>query len=376
MPLRSRPLLTTAVPLLAGWWLLRDRPVPGDATPTVPSGDRPRTLAVVVPARNEERALPVLLASLRAQTRAPDRLVVVDDHSEDATGAVARDQGATVVEPPPLAEGWVGKTWALHHGAAGVDADLLVFLDADVVLAPGALAAIEAEHAVGGGLVSVQPEHRTVSAHEQLSAVCNVVAVTGTGAFTGAHRWPVAMAFGPCLAMSRDDYDAIGGHGDPSVRLQVAEDIAMARLMAARGRPVRLFAGGDLIGFRMYPDGVRSLVEGWTKMLGNGGRRTSPVVLAAVVVWLTGALVGAGRGARMAARLVRCRRPRTGDVAAYAAWAAEMSWLFGRVGRWRRTTALAFPAPLLAFVALFARSAGLVASGRPARWRGRDVPAG
>jgi 4,4'-diaponeurosporenoate glycosyltransferase len=334
---------------------------------------------VVVPARNEEAALPRLLAALADQTLPADELVVVDDHSDDATAAVAAAGGATVVTPPPLPGDWVGKTWACHHGAAATTAALLVFLDADVDLAPDALARLVGEHRrAGGGLVSVQPSHRTLRAHEQLSAVCNVVAMMGTGAFTAPPAPQVTMAFGPCMVIGRDDYEAAGGHAAATVRRQVAEDIAIARRVRATGAPVTVLAGADLVGFRMYPEGVGQLAEGWTKMLGNGGRLTSPPLQAAVGVWVTGGLAVSGRAVALLARIATGRGLRPGDGATalcYGLWALEMGWLFRRVGRWARWTAPAFPVPLAAFVALFTRSATLLVRGRPARWRGRPVPA-
>ena len=75
------------------------------------------SVSVVVPARDEAATLPTLLRSLRRLETPVAEVVVVDDASRDATAAVARDAGATVVpvEGPP--DGWTGKAWACHVGA-------------------------------------------------------------------------------------------------------------------------------------------------------------------------------------------------------------------------------------------------------------------
>ena len=74
-------------------------------------------VAVVVPARDEAAALPRLLGPLLAQLRPGDELVVVDDHSTDATAVAAGSFGATVVAAPDLPAGWVGKPHACWAGA-------------------------------------------------------------------------------------------------------------------------------------------------------------------------------------------------------------------------------------------------------------------
>ena len=175
---------------LGGWWLLFAVPVlaaPGgrrslDTSETdAHDGARPR-LSVIIPARDEAASLPHLLASLVPQLAPGDELIVVDDRSTDATAALAREAGALVIEAPELPDGWTGKSWACHHGAVTATGEVLVFFDADVRLAPGALSAAVDLHRRQGGLVSVQPYHETERAYERLSALFNVVAFMGVGA--------------------------------------------------------------------------------------------------------------------------------------------------------------------------------------------------
>jgi hypothetical protein len=247
--------------------------------------------------------------------------------------------------------------------------DVLVFLDADVSLRRGAIAAIAGEVVDRGGLVSVQPFHRTERLYERLSAICNVVSMMGSLAFTGPPRPSGPMAFGPCLATTRDDYVAAGGHLHPDVRSQHLEDIALSRTYRRAGRPVTVFAGRDLVGFRMHPSGPREMVDGWTRSLAAGARRGSPAAFAGPFVWVTGALMAARAGVRA----VTSPQHRWRNVGVYVAWAAQIQWMLRRAGRFGGTTAALFPAPLLAFVALFARSLLLVATGRRVQWRRRTV---
>jgi GT2 family glycosyltransferase len=90
-------------------------------------------VAVVVPNRDGRRWLPGLLASLRAQTRAADRLVVVDDGSRDDSVAWLRGEGVEVVERS--ASG--GFAAAVNTGLATVgECDAVALVNTDVALAP------------------------------------------------------------------------------------------------------------------------------------------------------------------------------------------------------------------------------------------------
>lgn len=307
--------------------------------PSLPDGSATDgRVSVIVPARDEARRLPPLLASLGAQTLRPHEVLVVDDGSSDATGAVAAEAGATVVraEEPPA--GWRGKPWACETGVRAATGDVLVLLDADVRLDPDALARLVAEHRRDErALVSVQPFHVTERPYEQLSAVCNVVSTMA------ARGSPVA--FGPCLVTSPEALGAAGGF--EGVRGEVVEDAALAR----RYDRVRLSFGGRVVRFRMYEEGPGQLVQGWMKNLAGGARRAALLPSLGAAVWVTGAL------AAMPSLF-------------YVLYAAQLFAALRRLGRFRWWAWAAYPVPLVAFVLLFL---GSVVARRRVRWRGRPL---
>jgi biofilm PGA synthesis N-glycosyltransferase PgaC len=93
-------------------------------------------LTVLVPAYDEEQTIGETVRSLREQTLAPGRILVIDDCSTDRTAEVARDAGATVLRPPANTGSKAGaQTFAL----ARVETELVMAVDADTTLAPDAI---------------------------------------------------------------------------------------------------------------------------------------------------------------------------------------------------------------------------------------------
>jgi 4,4'-diaponeurosporenoate glycosyltransferase len=317
---------------------------------------------VVVPARNEAAALGHLLPAIRVQLRAGDELVVVDDHSTDDTAAVVRAHGATVVSAPELAAGWLGKPNACWAGAGATVAPTLLFLDADVVPASDLLdriAAAIADHPEA--VVSVQPWHRTVGIAEQASLMCNVAALMGSGAFTAAgdHLHP-NVAFGPVLAVRRDVYRRVGGHA--AVRSMHTEDIGLAR---AIGETV-LFTGRPDTTFRMYPNGLRQLFDGWTRSIATGARSTRPWFTIATACWVAALAGGWLAGGWPTNHPVE-------SLAIYALSALQV-WVLGRrAGSIHPLTALLFPIAIAVFVVVVLRSTVVLILKRDVSWKGRVV---
>lgn len=238
-------------------------------------------IAVIIPARNEAKNIARLLNSLGRQTYKNFETLVVDDHSQDATRAIAENLNYRVLPSLALPEGWMGKSFALDQGVKATDGDLLLFLDADCDLAPELIESLLAEYEKTPGLVSIQPYHKTQKAYENLASVFNLIGAIGAklGKLQG-------QAFGPCLLISRKDYQKIGGH--EGVKEQVLEDRALGLKAQKAGLNVRALAGGDLVSFRMYPDGVSALSQGFIKNMAQGsvGLGFWPFVL--IFAWFSG----------------------------------------------------------------------------------------
>nr|MBP7403078.1 glycosyltransferase family 2 protein [Clostridia bacterium] len=260
--------------------------------------DAARLLSVIIPAYNEELRLPPLLESLRAQDVRPLEILVVDDGSTDRTAEIAAAYAADVVRvirSEDVGPGWVGKSRACWSGAHVAAGEWLLFLDADVRMdGPGSLARLCAEYRAAGarGMMSWQPYHRTRRLYENLSLVFNIIVTAGINVFTPlGERLPTAGAFGPCLLCGRAAYEAAGGHR--TVRTEVLEDLAIGKAVREAGFPVRCRSGHGAVSFRMYPEGLGSLVEGWTKNFGTGAGRIHPLILALCVLWVCGGFAAA-----------------------------------------------------------------------------------
>jgi 4,4'-diaponeurosporenoate glycosyltransferase len=303
-------------------------------------------------------------------------IVVVDDDSQDATAYVARSAGADVLPAGPPPPGWTGKAWACHVGARAAGGDRLLFLDADTVLAPDALSGLLELHDRHRGLVSVQPFHAVERPYEQFSSYFNVVSLLASAAFA---RRPGArpMAFGPCLLTSRADYERVGGHA--AVRGEILDDVQLAAAYHRAGLPVRCAVGGQSIRMRSYPGGIRNLADGWTKNFASGATAAAPGPALATVLWVSAhhaVAVGAGLALAEAVTGRRVALSYGHPVLWACAWAGvawQLRSVLRRIGSFRWWTWAVFPAPLLAFDVLFARSAALTAVRRSVRWRGREV---
>ncbi|GIW13239.1 MAG: hypothetical protein KatS3mg062_0678 [Tepidiforma sp.] len=297
-------------------------------------GERPRgwqpEAAVLVPARNEVRNIERCVSSLLAQAWPRLRVIVLDDGSSDGTGEVLerlqREQPRlAVLRGQPLPGGWLGKPWACAQLAeAAGEAELLVFADADTWHEPGMVAAAAAAmEREGLEMLSVVPRQELGGAWERWTVPLipwALVTHLSPAAAQVLGFAPAAGAVGQVVAIRREAYRRIGGHG--VVRGAAAEDVALARAATRAGLRWRIAAGHRVSACRMY-HGRREALAGLEKnLLPAMGGRAVPFLLA--WAWLVRAY--ALPPALAAARAARGDWRRAAAPAAAAGLGAA-SWL-------------------------------------------------
>lgn len=141
--------------------------------PSPGNGDRP-AISVLIPARNEAASIRAAVEAALNSRGVTLEVIVLDDHSEDATAAIVRrlaaaDRRVRPEAAPPLPAGWCGKQHACATLAQQARHPLLAFVDADVRLAPDGLARMVAFLGTSrADLISGVPRQETVTPGEKL----------------------------------------------------------------------------------------------------------------------------------------------------------------------------------------------------------------
>lgn len=327
-------------------------------------------VSIIVPARNEASNLPALLRSLLALDPPAREIIVVDDHSTDGTGELARCLGVTVVTPAPLPENWNGKPWACQAGADVATGSLLLFTDADTVHAPDSLARVAKEQSRGGAaLVSVIPTHLAVRGWERLQGVFHILLLIATGAGARNASGERRFAIGQYILISRSAYQSIAGHR--SVARRIAEDLGLARAVADTGATVSTLFAPRLMQVRMYPTGLRAFISGWRRSffegMGAAGLLAS-FEIALVMGWLLGApilIIRSGLAAQWSGLAT--------GLLLYGLAVIAVARSQAVLGAFSPRSALAYPVFALLFCWISALAVLDRARGKRPTWKGRQI---
>ena len=348
------------------------------------------SVIAVVPARDEAAMLPETLPSLLAQ-RYQGRLavVLVDDQSSDGTAGVAAGLGLAadaaghgglaVMSGAPPPPGWAGKVWAMHqglHAAANHLADYVLFTDADIRYAPGAVAAlVRAAEDDDRVLVSQMALLRTVTSWERLLIPAFVYFFAQLYPFRWVNRrgGRTAAAAGGCMLVRRRALEAAGGF-EP-IRGARIDDVALGGLLKRAGGDCWLGVSTDVVSRRRYD----TMAEIWDMVARSAYTqlRYSPVALAGTVLgmlWLYVLPVAATLAG--GAVLIMGGTPWLA-VAGLAAWAIMAISYVPMLRLCGLSAARAPCLPLigLLYTAMTISSARRHRTGRGGEWKGRTIEA-
>ena len=155
------------------------------------------------------------------------------------------------------------------------------------------------------------------------------------------------------------------------MRTAIVEDMAIGRQFQRAGLPVSCRGGRGTVSFRMYPDGLAQLVEGFTKNMAIGASGMRGDFRTIIILWLTGVTVCVISSLACLLPWFAVYRPM--QALFYILYAAQVYWMLRRVGSFGPLTAIAFPIPLAFFHAVFFRSISLVRRGKDVTWKGRSI---
>jgi hypothetical protein len=327
-------------------------------------------VSILLPVRDEARRVGPCLEALLAQRKVAElEFLLLDDGSTDGTAQVVRDVAGhdprvRLVDggqqPPP--SGWLGKPWACQRLADLATGGVLVFVDADVVLAPDAVASsVHLLRTTGLDLVSPYPRQLAGTPAERIVQPLlqwSWLTTLPLGFAEGSRRPSLSAANGQLLVVDTATYRRAGGHR--SVRGAVLDDVELLRAVKRAGGHGTVVDGTGLAACRMY-EGWADLEAGYVKSLwaAFGSPAGATAVMAALFVTYVVPFLAAVRGSR------------TGLVG-YAAGVTGRVLVARRVGGRVWPDSLAHPASVTALAVLTARSVRGHRAGT-LTWKGRPL---
>jgi hopene-associated glycosyltransferase HpnB len=213
------------------FWRSRPELQPG-MPPELPDVD------IIVPARNEADTIGAAISSLLAQDyRGAFRIILVDDHSSDATAACAgAAPNLRLIRLDSKPPGWSGKLWALSEGLKDCQAPIVLFTDADIVHDPAHLSALVA-HLLEArlSLVSEMVRLNCASWAERalIPAFVYFFQMLYPFAKVNDPRSAVAAAAGGTVLIRREVLERIGGIA--AIKGSLVDDVALARAVKPIG---------------------------------------------------------------------------------------------------------------------------------------------
>lgn len=247
-------------------------------------------VSVLIPMRNEERNVEILVKSLKNSSYTYAEFIILNDQSTDGTQAelertIAGDARFTILQGAELPDGWVGKVHACHQLQQAASGDYLLFVDADVRFRPKAIEqSLALMQRKGAQLLTGFPAFDVAPFLSKLLVpmLHFVILFHLPLALANYTKFKAATAAnGMWMMFERDSYQKIGGHA--AVHDSLVEDVHIARQVKVHGFKVVLANITMSVKCRMYDTNA----EVWEGFLKNSyaGIGRSPVLAAVLILF-------------------------------------------------------------------------------------------
>jgi hypothetical protein len=258
------------------------RHTPFRISPTATAPPLALRTTVVIPARDEQVHIERCVRAVLADPDPRLSVVVLDDGSTDGTAQILGELSSTMERlrvvaggSESLPDGWLGKPWACWRAgevALNDGAECLLFIDADVRIAPDAIrAAVEHLNTRELDLVSVMGSLELKSFWERVvqpAVVGLILAGNDLERVNDPERRPARpLANGQFMLFRAGAWRDVGGHG--AVRGAIIDDVGLATAVVNHGGRYQLLFGPKLFSCRMY-SGLSEIWAGWSKNLFEG----------------------------------------------------------------------------------------------------------
>ena len=252
-------------------------------------------ISVVVPLRNEAANVAQLIASLKSQKHLTNaEYVLLDDNSEDDTLALLRQHCAglsnfTVISGSPLAQGWIGKTWALAQLMQASQGEIIISIDADVILENDAISRgvtlLKSSHL---DFISPYPAQLAYTWSEKVIQPLLQWSWMSTVLLRIAERTSrssMVVANGQFFIVRRAALEMIGGY--ESVKGNVLDDVFLGRALVKSGAHGCVANGAAIASTRMYSS-FKEIEAGYGKSLHAAFGSPFGSLIAIAFIFITG----------------------------------------------------------------------------------------
>lgn len=326
-------------------------------------------LSIIIPARNEEKTIGLLLSDLKSQLTPHIEVIVVDDDSSDQTANIISKFNVkkVTIKKADKPKEYLGKSWALEYGSSFAKHDLLLFLDSDVRLEKNAINILLNYYEIHKTTLTVQPYHITNKFHEQFSMPFNLISLAANNVST-INPKPIGL-FGPVILIEKSVYKNIGKHS--LVKSSIIEDVSLGMTLRKNNYDFMAYIGQNIINYRMYPDGYISLYEGWTKNIAYGAQKSS-LLLKILIFFVVASLLSVPLNLVLfifSKNLIIL----TTSIIFYIIWSIRLFYLTKPLGKYKLYTIIFFPIFIYHFLFIFIVSLIKKIFKIPVKWKGRSI---